>query len=246
MQAYVVSPIKTHRYNYINHANKNNVTATNNENYTKFPSGLEQLAKQNIVFLSKKDRENDLTTLPKYDKNLVGNEAEGHFSFYLRNNPEKFYYKNDKEINNFLRTGYLPPVEEDEEYHLSDLFKDFVENEIAAKKDYNLAIVDSVDILDSMMTSKTSDIMVLSTKATDDWEEVEAGDVIGERGYFEAVDISRLSKEDAQEYKDAVEVIVPEGTPYMEIDKKGKQLMVFPRGMKYLVLDEKNVEMLGK
>lgn len=246
MQAYIAGPIKTLRYNYTNYANKNNVTTSNDENCTKFPSGLEQLAKQNIVFLSKNDKENDLTTLPKYDKNLVGKEAEGHFSFYLRNNPEKFYYKNDKEINKFLRTGYLPPVEEDEEYHLSDLFKDFVENEIAAKKDYNLAIVDSVDILDSMMTSKTSDVMVLSTKATDDWEKSIAGDVVGERGYFEAVDISKLSKEDAKEYKDATEVIVPEGMPYMEIDKKGKPIMVFPRGMKYLVLDEKNVEMLGK
>ena len=225
---------------------KKGVAPVNYYTSLALPLSLDLLAKQNLAFLSKQEKAENLREIPKYDKSLVGEEPEEHFSFYLRNNPEKFYYKNDKEINRFLRTGYLPPVEEDEEYHLSDLFKDFVENEIAAKKDYNLAIVDSVDILDSMMTSKTSEVMVLSTKATDDWKNKKSGDVVGERGYFEAVDISKLSKEDAKEYKDATEVIVPEGMPYMEIDKKGKPIMVFPRGMKYLVLDEKNVEMLGK
>lgn len=249
MQSIIAKPTIGIRYFNIDKNQPSSGKVVKPDNYytsVVLPMSLELLAAQNIAFQSKQDKLGDLTAMPKYNKNLVAEEPEGHFSFYLRNNPEKFYYKNDKEINGFLNTGYLPPVEEDEEYHVSDLFKDFIENQIAAKKDYNLAIVDSVEILDSMMTSKTPDIMVLATKSTPKLKNAKAGDIVGEKGYFEAVDVSKLSTEDAKEYKDAIEVIVPEGMPYMEIDKKGKPIMVFQRGMKYQVLDDKNIEMLGR
>lgn len=246
MNSIVANPVMLARF-YDNKSKCSDVpkpVTQNNENTESF-SGAQILADQNMAFLSKKnlDCTDETKPLPEYDKRLVTEEPEGHHSFYLRNNPEGFYNKHGLDINKFLRTGYLEPVEEEED--VPAIYKDFVEGEINEKKDYNRAIVDSVGILDSMMTSKSPDIMVLYTHVPSAWTKADKGAVVEEKGFFHATTVDDRTDKELDADDDYMQVIIPENMPFLDLTDKGKYVMLFPRGLQFSVIDNKNIEMLS-
>ena len=152
MQSITFNPVTINRLNY-NEANttEGEKNPVGQRDYQML--GADILANQNLVMLNKTNQTDGENGIPEYDKNIVADEPEGHYSYSLRNNPEGFYIKNGAKINNFLRKGELEPIPEQEE-DVPEMFRELVEQDIDEKKDFNRAIVDSVEILDSMMESK--------------------------------------------------------------------------------------------
>lgn len=246
MNSIVANPVMLARF-YDNKSKNSDVSesvAQKSEDIS-LSDGAQILANQNMALLSKKNVNytDNTKPLPEYDKRLVSEEPEGHYSFYLRNNPEGFYNKHGLEINKFLRTGYLEPIEEEED--VPAIYKDYVEDEINEKKDYNRAIVDSVEILDSMMTSKSPDIMVLYTHVPSAWTKAEKGEIVEEKGFFHATTVDDRTDKELDADDDYMQVIIPENISFLDLTDKGKYVMLFPRGLHFSVIDNKNIEMLS-
>ena len=108
MQGITFNPVTSNRLQYGNAKVTGELKQEKTNNYPV--SGAMILANQNIAFMSKKTVETDDNGIPKYDKTLVADEAEGHYSYSLRNNPEGFFVMNGVKINNFLRNGELEPI----------------------------------------------------------------------------------------------------------------------------------------
>lgn len=241
MVGITLNPVTLNRLNY-NKANVSNRSIDNQEKkYTAL--GAMILANQNIAFMSKKTVKTDDNGIPKYDKTLVADEAEGHYSYSLRNNPEGFFVMNGVKINNFLRNGELEPILETED-DVDDIFKDMVASDVREKKDYNRAIVDSVEILDSMMIDETKDSMVVYRYAPTSWLDTAKNGVIKDDGFFSTTTVKSKALEG--DNITCFEVWVPEKTPYIDLEEKGEFEMLFPRGLEFSVLDNKTLELLPK
>lgn len=241
MQAITSNPVTVNRLHYNSFKQAEPVSQQKESNYTA--SGAMILANQNIAFMSKKAD----SGLPKYDKKIVADEAEGHYSYFLRNNPEEFYVRNGFQINNFLRNGVLEPILETED-DVADIFKELVAQDVREKKDYNRAIVDSVEILDSMMVEKTNEPMIVYRYAPTSWLDTEEEGIIKDKGFFSTTTVKGGTLEgyvDAKN-KTCFEVLVPEGTPYIDLSDRGEYEILFPRDMEFRILDNKSLEMLSK
>ena len=240
MQAITLNPManKIH-YNRVKH--NESVQQSKESNYTA--SGAMILANQNIAFMAKAPDKN----IPDYNKDIVANEAEGHFSYFLRNNPEEFYVRNGSKINEFLRNGALEPILETED-DVDDIFKEIVAQDVREKKDYNRAIVDSIEILDSMMVEKTKEPMVVYRYAPTSWLDTAKDGKIKDTGFFSTTTVKgKVSEDDLKAMnKTCFEVWIPENTPYIDLTYHGDDEMLFPRGQEFSVIDNKSLEMLTK
>lgn len=246
MQGIVFNPTTINRFNYNSQRFAIEPDEPSKEQDSASAAlGAAILANQNIAFMSKQADEADEKGLPKYDKSLVADEAEGHFSYYLRNNPEEFYIRNGVKINNFLRKGELEPILETED-DVDDIFKNMVAGEVREKKDYNRAIVDSVEILDSMMMDKTTEPMVVYRYAPASWLNTAKDGVVKDDGFFSTTTVKGDMIEDVDS-KDRIcfEVWIPEGTPYVDLTDRGQYEMLFPRGKEFSVIDSNSLEMLS-
>lgn len=246
MQSITFNPVTINRLNY-NEANttKGEKNPVGQRDYQML--GADILASQNVVMLNKTNQTDGENGIPEYDKNIVADEPEGHYSYSLRNNPEGFYIKNGAKINNFLRKGELEPIPEQEE-DVPEMFRELVEQDIDEKKDFNRAIVDSVEILDSMMESKTTEPMIVFRNAPKLWLDTAIDGKVKDAGFFSTVnDKDGISNEyEGSEDKTCFEVWIPEGTPYLDLTDRGEHEMLFPRGREFKVLDDKSLEMIEK
>lgn len=238
MQGIILNPTTLNRLNYTNGKTPQKTSKEQENKYTT--SGAMILANQNLAFLSKKSLETDDNGIPKYDKSIVADEAEGHYSYSLRNNPEGFFVLNGVKINDFLRNGELEPILETED-DVDDIYKDMVANDVREKKDYNRAIVDSVEILDSMMVDETNEPMVVYRYAPTTWLDTAKDGVIKDDGFFSITTVKSKALEGSD--KTCFEVWIPENTPYIDLEEKGESEMLFPRGSEFKIIDDKTLEM---
>lgn len=240
MQSITFNPVTISRLNY----NQTNMTKEENNSVEQRDyqmTGADILASQNSAMLNKTGQIDEGKSIPEYDKNIVADEAEGNYSYSLRNNPEGFYIKNGAKINNFLRKGELEPIPEQEE-DVPEMFRELVEQDINEKKDFNRAIVDSVEILDSMMESKTTEPMIVFRNAPKLWLNTAIDGKVKDAGFFSTVNVKDGMPKDND--KTCFEVWIPEGTPYLDLTDKGDHEMLFPRGREFKVLDDKSLEMI--
>lgn len=245
MQEITLNPVTLNRLNY--NIKKVSEESTNNQERGYTASGAMILSDQNLAFIIKKTVAKDDNGLPKYDKKLVADEAEGHYSYYLRNNPEGFFIKNGANINNFLRTGELEPILETED-DVEDIYKELVAKDVREKKDYNRAIVDSVEILDDMMVDVTKEPMVVYRYAPTSWLDTADNGIIKDDGFFSTTTEKGGAIEDYLDMEDRTcfEVWIPAGIPYLDLTDRGECEMLFPRGLEFSVLDNNSLEMLSK
>ena len=245
MVGITLNPVTLNRLNY----NKANVSNRSIDNQEKKCTALGAmiLANQNIAFMSKKSGETDGNNIPKYDASIVADEAEGHNSYFLRNNPEGFFIKYGSKVNNFLRNGELEPILEREE-DVEDVFKEMVANDVREKKDFNRAIVDSVEILDLMMVDKTTEPMVVYRYAPTSWLNTAEDGIVKDAGFFSTTTEKDSVIDDyaGMDDKTCFEVWIPEGTSYLDLTDRGGCEMLFPRGLEFSVLDNKTLELLPK
>lgn len=244
MQSITFNPVTISRLNY-NETNTTKEEANPIEQRDYQMTGADILASQNSLMLNKTEDTILNDSIPEYNKDIVADEADGHFSYSLRNNPEGFYLKNGAKINNFLRKGELESIPEQEE-DVPDMFKELVEEDINEKKDFNRAIVDSVEILDSMMESKTTEPMIVYRYAPTKWLDTAIDEKVKDAGFFSTVnDKDSIPREyNDSEDKTCFEVWIPEGTPYLDLTDKGDHEMLFPRGKEFKILDDKSLEMV--
>ena len=119
-----------------------------------------------------------------------------------------------------------------------------VASDVREKKDYNRAIVDSVEILDSMMIDETKDSMVVYRYAPTSWLDTAKNGVIKDDGFFSTTTVKSKALEG--DNITCFEVWVPEKTPYIDLEEKGEFEMLFPRGSEFNVLDNTTLELRSK
>lgn len=252
MQAITINPIKTNNLSSHKNVTKQTIESAKTGYSMK---GANILANQNIAFMSIKKppkSEEEFSgveslPLPEYDKDLVADEPEGHFSFYLRNNPEAFYVNNKQQINKFLKSGALDPILEREE-DVDPKFRELVREDVNKVKDYNRAIVDSVGILDSLMMERTTEPIVLYSHAPKSWMETAKDGKLKTDGFF-PTSLSRNGLRDSTsnpKNTSYFEVWIPENMPYIDLTDKGELEMLFPRGLEFKIIDDKSLEMVLK
>jgi hypothetical protein len=246
MQLVSLNPILTRANTYYDKKSKIEVQQYNNKVMNDM-TGAHILGLHNQVFMSKNSKKNDLSNkeIPNYSERLVSPFADGEHSYALKNNPELFYIRNAKSINSFLRKGEL--IDVDDEYdNIPDFLQDMLDEEVSNTRDYNRAIVDSVGVLDSMMLSKTTEPIVVYRYAPEDWLETSNNAILKDDGFFSTTMLKNPKEKDYTNENNTTcfEVLIPEGVPYLPLNSDNEYGMLFPRGLKFRVLDNKSLEML--
>lgn len=172
-------------------------------------------------------------------------ETSSIYSF-LRRYPKGFYMQCGKDVNNFLRSGEfekLPTIEDD----MPAIFKDYVVRQIQEKKDYNRTILESIDILDAQMTSRTTESITVYRDAPASWLKSAKDGILSDAGYLSTSTERGASLEgvlsngaDNMTY----EIRVKSGTPYWDLTDSMEKEMLFPRGCQFRIVAPGVLEMI--
>ncbi len=184
----------------------------------------------------------------KFLTNLVSEnipESSDIYSF-LRRNPKGFYLECGKDVNNFLRRGEfesLPTIEDD----MPEVFKEYITRQIQEKKDYNRTILESIDILDNQMNSRTTKPITVYRDAPASWLKSANDGILTDAGYLSTSTERGASMEgvisngaDNMTY----EIRVKAGTPYWDLTDTMEKEMLFPRGCQFRIISDGVLEMI--
>jgi len=184
----------------------------------------------------------------KFLTNLVSENIPENSSIYsfLRRNPKGFYMQCGKDVNNFLRSGEFkkfPTIDD----NMPDVLKTYVLREISQKKDYNRTILESIDIIDNQMTSRTTKPITVFRDAPGAWLKTAKDGILTDAGYFSTSTERGASIEgvisngaDNMTY----EIRVKPGTPYWDLTDTMEKEMLFPRGCQFRIIAPGVLEMI--
>ena len=191
----------------------------------------------------------NLKKIPEYSKELVGEASVKLNEYYafLKRNPKNFYLENGKEINKFLRNGELkelPTITDDMPESIKTLFV----HEIVKNKDYNRAIVESVSVLDSMMTSRTTKPMTVYRDAPASWLKTAKNGIIKDEAFLSTSTVPGASIEGMlgsnahlnKRYK----ILLPENFPFLDLTYTSEKEMLLPRGLSLRVIADDILEVI--
>ena len=136
-----------------------------------------------ISFGSLQSGLNKVSLLKRLEK-FVAQELPVDFDTYkfMKRNPRGFYLECGREVNKFLRTGTfdLPVVSDD----LSPALRKYLESQIAEKKALNRTIIESLEVLDSQITSKITEPMTVYRDAPRQWMDTAKDGILTDAGYL--------------------------------------------------------------
>lgn len=191
----------------------------------------------------------NLNKIPEYSKELVGEasvELNEYYAF-LKRSPENFYLENGKEINRFLRNGELkelPTITDD----MPESLKTVLGHKIAENKDYNRAIIESIDVLDSMMTSRTTKPMTVYRDAPASWLNTAKDGIIKDEAFLSTSTVPGASLEGLigsnAHLNKRYQIRVPENFPYLDLTYTSEKEMLLPRGLSFRVIANDILEVI--
>lgn len=185
----------------------------------------------------------------KYPEWLVAAEAPFNSSIYsfMKRSPKGFYLEKGQEINTFLRTGKLkePPVITDD---MPDYLKKLVEEKIIETKELNRAIIDSVDVIKSKMTSKTTAPMTVYRDAPASWLETAENGILRDKAFCSTSTEAGASMEGiigSNAHKNVrYEIRLPENTPFWDLTNTTEKEMLLPANSKFKIVGENILELI--
>lgn len=175
----------------------------------------------------------------KFISSLVSSELPINFSDYqfLLRNPKGFYLECGRDINKFLRSGTFDPLPNVDE--VNPIFKDYVLSQIAEKKAYNRAILESIDYIDALLTSQTTRPMVVYRDAPASWMNTAQNGILTDKGFLSTSTVRGASLEgmlgngaDNMTYV----IHVPAGEKYLDLTYTQEKEMLFGRNKQLEIL----------
>ncbi len=175
----------------------------------------------------------------KFISSLVSSELPVNFFDYqfLLRNPKGFYLECGRDINKFLRSGTFEPLPNIDE--IDPRFKNYVLEQIAEKKAYNRAIIESIDYIDSLLTSKTTRPMVVYRDAPASWMKTAQNGILTDKGFLSTSTVRSASLEgmlgngaDNMTYI----IQVPAGEKYLDLTYTQEKEMLFGRNKQLEIL----------
>ena len=166
------------------------------------------------------------------------------YQFMIRN-PRGFYLECGREVNKFLRMGtFNLPIVSD---NLSPALRKYLESQIVEKKALNRTIVESLDILDAQITSKTSEPMTVYRDAPRQWMDKAKDGILTDAGYFSTSTERGASMEGlicngADNF--TYEIHLPKGTPFWDLTDTAEKEMLLPRGCKFKIVGNGVLELI--
>lgn len=199
-----------------------------------------------ISFGSLQSGLNKVSLLKRLEK-FVAQELPVDFDTYkfMKRNPRGFYLECGREVNKFLRTGTfdLPVVSDD----LSPALRKYLESQIAEKKAFNRTIIESLDVLDAQITSKTSEPMIVYRDAPRQWMDTAKDGILTDAGYLSTSTERGASMEGlicngADNF--TYEIRLPKGTPFWDLTDTAEKEMLLQRGCKFKFIENGVLELI--
>ena len=186
-------------------------------------------------------------SLLKRLETFIAKELPVDFDTYqfMKRNPRGFYLECGREVNKFLRTGTfdLPVVSDD----LSPALRKYLESQIAEKKALNRTIIESLDVLDAQITSKTTEPMTVYRDAPRQWLNTAKDGILTDAGYLSTSTERGASMEGlicngADNF--TYEIRLPKGTPFLDLTDTAEKEMLLQRGCKFKIIGNGVLELI--
>lgn len=185
----------------------------------------------------------------QYDATLVAQEIPVDSSVYnfMKRNIRGFYLENGKEINSFLRTGKLKAIPVIDE-NTPPALKKYIESQTAEIKNYNRAIVDSIEAIDAQITSRAEKPMVLYRDAPASWLNTAENGIITDKAFCSTSVTPGASMEGIigsnAHLNKLYKIRIPEGTPFMDLRHTSEQEVLLPRNCRFKIIDGNTLELI--
>lgn len=183
--------------------------------------------------------------LPKFnakdfDSSLVCQEIPiGDYTYsYLKSNPKGFYLEFGQLVNEFLRTGKLKPVVTIEN-DLSESLRGILESQNKEAQILNRSIIDSIDMLDNQMTSKTVGEMTVYRYAPQSWLNSAKDGVISDSAFLSTstepgASLEGIIGSNASQNKLFV-IHLKKDTPFCDFTYTSEKEMLLPRNCQFKI-----------
>ena len=184
----------------------------------------------------------------KYISESVCSEIPEGFDVYelLQSNPKGFYLEYGKEVNNFLRRGdfeKLPDVPSD----MPEGFKKLFLKQNEEKRQLNRTILESIEIMDSKIASKTTKPMTVYRDAPDSWMREARDGILTDKAYLSTSTEKGASMEgvisDGSKNR-TYEIRLPDGTPFWDFTNTTEKEMLLGRNCKFKVVSDYVLELI--
>ncbi len=199
-----------------------------------------------ISFGSLQSGLNKASLLKRLEK-FIAKEPPVDFDTYqfMKRNPQGFYQECGREVNKFLRNGNfdLPVLSDD----LSPAIRKYLENQIIEQKAFNRTIIESLDVLDAQITSKTTEPMTVYRDAPRQWMDNAKDGILTDAGYLSTSTERGASMEGiicngADNF--TYEIRLPKGTPFWDMTDSAEKEMLLPRGCKFKIIGNGVLELI--
>ena len=192
----------------------------------------------------------DIKNKIQYDTAMVAQEMPVDSSDYdfMKRNIKGFYLENGKEINSFLRTGKLKDIPVIDE-NMPPALKKYAESQIVEIKNYNRAIVDSIEAIDAKMTSRAEKPMTLYRDAPASWLDTAENGILTDKAFCSTSVTPGASMEGIigsnAHLNKRYEIRIPEGTPFLDLRHTSEQEVLLPRNCKFKIVGENVLELIS-
>lgn len=192
----------------------------------------------------------DIKNKIQYDTAMVAQEMPVDSSDYdfMKRNIKGFYLENGKEINSFLRTGKLKDIPVVDE-NMPPALKKYAESQIVEIKNYNRAIVDSIEAIDAKMTSRAEKPMTLYRNAPASWLDTAENGILTDKAFCSTSVTPGASMEGIigsnAHLNKRYEIRIPEGTPFLDLRHTSEQEVLLPRNCKFKIVSENVLELIS-
>lgn len=176
-------------------------------------------------------------------KDIPVNSSEYGF---LKRNPLGYYLECGKEVNKFLRSGKfdnIPVISDD----IPEVLKPILQRQCEEKKEFNRIILESIPILDSRFSSKTSEPMVVFRDAPKSWIDTVKGGILHDNAYIststeKGASMEGIISNGADNF--TYEIRLPKGTPFWDLTHTPEKEMVLPRNSNFKIVGNGVLELI--
>lgn len=179
--------------------------------------------------------------IPKHLEKLMSEEIPVGFSVYefMKTNPTGFYLRYGRDVNKFLRSGTFEPVPEFKD-DVPEVIRDYVKKELFKRKCVNRTIFESIKVLDSMISSKTTEPMVVYRDAPISWMKSAENGFLTDKAFCSVSTVRGASAEGIVSNGSdnfTYQIYLPTNTSFADLRSFGEAEMVLGRNSVFKVIE---------
>lgn len=180
--------------------------------------------------------------IPKHLEKLMSAEIPVDFDVYkfMKTNPTGFYLRYGRDVNMFLRRGTFDPVPEFKEDDVPEVIRGYVKKELYKRKCVNRTIFESIKVLDSMISSKTTEPMVVYRDAPKSWMKSAENGFLTDKAYCSVSTVRGASAEGIVSNGSdnfTYQIYLPANTSFADLRSFGEAEMVLGRNSVFKIIE---------